>query len=78
MAKALAEIHEQVALTIHLHPDDVMLDFRGTRSRYLMEMLGDALNNMDAVADEDAWMNPVFEQARKMFPLAIAQGGSGT
>ncbi len=33
-----------------------------------MELLGNALNNMDAASAEDEWTYPIFEKAQRMFP----------
>ena len=41
-----------------------MHEFTVSLSYNAMNALGDILNGMDAVTEEDAWMNPVFERAR--------------
>jgi hypothetical protein len=45
-----------------------ILDIVGKRTACLMEYLGDTLDGMDAVTDEDAWMTPIFEKAHELFP----------
>lgn len=65
----LADIYEQIPHT------DAQVDHVGNRTARLMETLGDVLNGMDAVdAEEDGWVNPVFEEARRLFPNP---GGDG-
>lgn len=61
MAKALLMVHEQ---TLPLIPGQSrgIMELQFVRSAEIMEMLGDTLNGMDAVdEDEGAWMDPVFE-----------------
>ena len=44
------------------------LDSIGQRTAACMEILGDMLNSMDAVDDRDAWMEPVFAAAQRLWP----------
>lgn len=70
LAKAIAEVHEQVARLYERGFGDQMLDMLGLDTHARMEILGDILNNMDSVDDDkDAWVAPIFEKAREMFPL---------
>lgn len=47
---------------------DRLVEMVGSRSAHQMEVLGDMLNGMDAVDDEDAKFDAVFETAHKMWP----------
>jgi hypothetical protein len=40
----------------------------GERTACLMDDLGDILNGGDAVTEDDAWVNPIMERAREVFP----------
>lgn len=68
MARNLAEIHDELAaLTSAGHFDESLLELQGRRSWRLMEVLGEALNEMDAVTEEDmAFVSPIFEAGRQM------------
>ena len=71
LADALAAIHEdQEAMIKNASPDDWLVDRIGNRTARIMNTLGDILNGMDAVEDSDAWMDPVFEEAKRQFPQA--------
>ena len=63
LAANLKEVHEQLEPTIRQGMLGSIRDIQGERSAHIMEVLGDILNEMDAVAGEDAWMNPIFEKA---------------
>ena len=60
MAKSLLIVHEQTLPLIPAQSRGIM-ELQFFRSAEIMEMLGDTLNGMDAVDEEDAWMDPVFE-----------------
>jgi hypothetical protein len=47
---------------------DDLLDMIGSETSRQMELLGDVLNGMDAVDQDDEWMTPVFEEARRRWP----------
>lgn len=72
MARVLMLMHEDIAkmhTEMPCEPLDGLIDIGGERTAFLMEMLGDALNNMDAVdSDEDDWVNPVFHKAHQLWP----------
>ncbi len=72
IAQAIAKIsHEYNAYVIDNIKNEDVLDVIGKASHGCMQDLADILNEMDAVEkkDEDA-LNPIFEAARKMFPIA--------
>lgn len=75
LAQAMADLHKDFALAYTSQSpsmDESFYDMVGDRTAGIMEWLGDALNNMDAITDEDEWTNPVFEAAHKLWPQPIA------
>jgi hypothetical protein len=67
MARSLAEVHEQTRFVMPHQPRGV-LELQCRRSAEIMEILGDALNAMDAVDEEqDGWITPIFERAHQIF-----------
>lgn len=67
LARNLAGVHEAHAEILEAGPCSLVTMW-GVRSAALMEKLGDILNGMDAVSEEDAWMQPVFQAAQTLFP----------
>lgn len=71
LARQIALVHEQMAET-YAHPDTTMrdsfLDLIGQQTAQRMEGLGNMLNAMDAVTEEDAWCDPVFRVAHATWP----------
>lgn len=73
--RAVVHMAHQVAnlcaddIQIAGHITEAILDIMGQRTARLMELLGNELNNMDAVSDDDKWMDGIFEEAHKMFPV---------
>ena len=47
---------------------DDLIDQVGERTASFMEKLGDMLNATDAVSEDDAWVNPIFEAAHRLWP----------
>ena len=69
MAKAIAEIYEDYGRRYAVaSPADKLLDVVGRRSAAHMESLGDILNSMDAVVEQDAWLDPIFDEAHRLWP----------
>jgi hypothetical protein len=74
MALALAEVHVARALIIASGKVPTATERIGESSAALMEYLGDALSNMDAVEEEDdAWLDPIFEAAHARWPVPEAE-----
>lgn len=69
-AEALAGVYRDYAALFHGGAGEEILDIVGKRTAELMELLGDVLNGMDAVTDEDAVLEPIFERAHIMFPVS--------
>ena len=63
----LANVSSDYAMLVAKAQVDDLLDMIGYRTARQMEMLGDELNGMDAVAPEDYWMAPVFHEARRLW-----------
>lgn len=77
LARALAGVFEDKATLIADGRLTSIVPSIDRRSYALMETLGDILNGMDAVTDEDAWVNPIFEQASKNHArVTPADGGA--
>lgn len=74
MARALAEVFDDKGRVFEEGGAASIIDFVGKQTANLMETLGDILNGMDATdEDEDAWLNPVFEAAQRIY--LIKAGG---
>lgn len=72
LAKQIAMVHEQKAEAYDsMTMDAGLIDIVGKMSANAMEVLGNVLNGMDAVdEDEDAWTYPVFEVAHVTWPAS--------
>ena len=71
LARTVAELHEESLFSVTDDANDALLDIKGRRSAYIMEMLGDIINGMDAAVEEDRDLDPVFEMAHAMFPSEV-------
>jgi hypothetical protein len=74
LAKALTEVYtdyETMFASGNYPAGDAFVEHIGSRTAALMETLGDILNGMDAVEDEDAWMEPVFKKAHDLWPTDV-------
>jgi len=45
-----------------------LVELVGNRTARQMEILGDMLNGMDAVTEEDEWLTPIYETAHRLWP----------
>ncbi len=71
LATALAEVHRQKAIILETGQPYKPVEFVGQQTASLMETLGDILNGMDAVdEDEDKWLDPIFAEAHRLWPSA--------
>jgi hypothetical protein len=71
LCATIAEAHKGYAEMLGVGCRPASLESIGRRSATVMEMLRDIMKAMDAADDEDEeWMIPVFEEARRMFPPA--------
>lgn len=73
LAKALAEVYEAKAKNFESEAKgpSKLIDLVGNWSAGHMEALGDMLNGMDAIdEDQDAWTEPIFREAQRLWPQA--------
>lgn len=72
LATALAGVHAHKSILFErgLAPD--LVEMVGEHTARFMETLGDMLNGMDAITDDDAWTDPVFEAAHRLWPATPA------
>lgn len=69
LAKKLAEVHEDKSdIYVTVPMSDGLIEIVGRQTSGFMEKLGDMLNAMDAVDEEDAWTNPIFDAAHATWP----------
>lgn len=68
LASVLADVHKDYKKIVEAEIDDGFIDRVGKRTASYMDQLGDMLNAMDIVSDGDAWTNPIFEAAHKLWP----------
>lgn len=68
LAHSLAVVHSDKAVSFAqgLWPD--ILEMVGRDTAALMEILGDILNGMDAITEEDSRYDAVFEAAHRRWP----------
>ena len=76
LARSIAVVHEQMMeFYAAREQNETTIDYLGDRSASIMETLGDILNGMDAVDDdEDAWTAPIFEVAQATWPQDQTEG----
>lgn len=79
LATALAQVHsdkaEIIAAGSSLYSDSALLEMIGRNTAAYMEKLGDILNGMDAMTEEDDWLDPVFEEAHRRWPSGKSDRG---
>ena len=68
LATQIALVHSDKAAMFAAGYQDSLIEFCGDETASLMETLGNILNGMDAVSDEDKWMGPIFEEAHQLWP----------
>lgn len=66
MAEAIARIHGDYGKMFRSGAADQLIDQVGKRTARLMETLGDVLNGIDAVTEEDDWLKPVFKNTQRL------------
>ncbi|AZO45916.1 hypothetical protein EJ076_34955 [Mesorhizobium sp. M7D.F.Ca.US.005.01.1.1] len=70
LADALSGIHhdyERMYLGEVSEGAKDIADIVGKRTAQIMETLGDILNGMDAVTEEDDWTHPIFREANRLW-----------
>lgn len=75
LATVLAGVSKDYARIFREGPNNIteLIDQVGDRTAFQMEALGDMLNNMDAVSDDDKWTAPVFQIAHRLWPQTQQQ-----
>lgn len=70
LAAALKEIHDDYAILLgeEKQPIPIGINTVGQRTAFYIETIMDWLENIDSLTEEDEWLNPILEQARKSFP----------
>lgn len=68
MARALAQVHEDIAGLMEAGGGLSLTEMWGERSASIMDTLGNILNGMDAVSEDDEWVNPIFAEAHRRWP----------
>ena len=70
LARCIAEVHAEKAEMFreNTHGAEHIADLVGRDTAFLMETLGNILNDMDAVTEDDAWIKEVFLEAQRLFP----------
>jgi hypothetical protein len=68
MAKQIAKVYEELCEIYASSSNESFLRMVGRDSADRMELLGNMMNNMDIVTDEDAWVDPIFEEANRLWP----------
>lgn len=73
LARQIALVHEQKDEVYgQIDMDPGLIDFVGEETARLMETLVDILNDVGAVTEEDAWVDPIFEAAHATWPQPLA------
>jgi len=67
LATSLAQIYSDYAAMFAGDQMKGMEELVGKRTARQMDTLGDILNGMDAV-DEDEWLTPIYEKAHALWP----------
>jgi hypothetical protein len=77
MAMCITQLHlDKACMFSNPACNDAMTDIAdivGERTASFMEQLGDMLNAMDAVTEDDEWLTPIFEEAQRRWPTKDAQ-----
>lgn len=68
LATAIAQVHSDKAQLMAANAMPSIVDLVGRNTARLMETLGDILNGMDAVDEDDDWTHPIFREAQRLFP----------
>jgi hypothetical protein len=70
LLNSMAELYaaDEKLFRAHSVGHATLADMIGKRSAELMEELGEHLNGMDAVGEDDEWTAPIFREAQRLFP----------
>jgi hypothetical protein len=70
LCASVSEAHKGYAEMLGVGCSAASLESMGRRSARAMEALGGLIKAMGADDEDDEWMIPVFEEARRLFPSA--------
>lgn len=68
LSAVMARLHGDYAKMFKAGHSDQLIELVGERTARFMETLGDMLNGMDAICEEDRWMDPIYEEAHRLWP----------
>lgn len=68
MGTVLANLFRELAIDVRQGRVSLMLHSTGKESAQIMNELGNILNDMDAVSEDDAWTTPIFDKASELWP----------
>jgi hypothetical protein len=68
MARTIADIYGDMAILFAEGRAEKISEIVGSESAALLETLGDILNGMDAVTEDDEWIDPIIEEAQRVWP----------
>jgi hypothetical protein len=68
MAYLIGGLYSDFAIMFRSGAAENLLDQVGARTASFMEKLGDMLNATGSCTEEDEWMDPVFEEAHRLWP----------
>ena len=69
MATAIAQIYSDYEKMFLDGAAEKLIDQVGARTASFMEDLGNMLNANDSCTEEDEWMEPVFREAHRLWPI---------
>lgn len=78
LATALAGLYGDYAVLMESTGSTDILDQVGGRTASIMEALGNMLNGVDAVDVTDEWVNPIFAEAQRLWPVGERPLSEGT
>lgn len=68
LCASVSEAHKGYAEMLGVGCSAASLESIGRRSAHAMEALGALIKSMQAEDEDDEWMIPVFQEARRLFP----------
>ena len=74
MASQIAKVYGELIVAYASSNDLGFLNMIGRDTANRMETLGNIMNNMDIVEDVDGWVDPIFEESHKRWPIEVKRG----
>ena len=69
LARSMANLCDEMSTIADLDNFQNIVDIQGERTHYWMDQLGTMLDSCDAVSEDDEWIAPLYDEARRIFPL---------